>query len=71
MSNVRQFDENEKRSESLLDVLDEVGIHPSNFVTFIDSVQALRDWEHLPRDDMMQWSRDLVEPSISKETTIV
>ena len=32
-SNVRQFDGNEKKAESLLDMLDEVGMYPSKFIT--------------------------------------
>ncbi|KAF9646490.1 hypothetical protein BDM02DRAFT_3004751 [Thelephora ganbajun] len=44
-SNVRQFEENEKTSESLLDTLDEV----------------LREWERLPADDMSQWAREMIQ----------
>ncbi|KAF9779281.1 hypothetical protein BJ322DRAFT_1089567 [Thelephora terrestris] len=44
-SNVRQFDENEKKSETLLDTLDEV----------------LQEWERLPVEDMSQWARDMIQ----------
>jgi len=54
-SNVHQFDENEKKSGSLLDVLDEV----------------LREWEGLPADDMGQWAREMIQQrSMSDKSTI-
>lgn len=70
-SNVRQFYENEKNSEDLLELLDEVGVSlkPRGFGS--TNMQALRDWERLPRDDMMQWIKDMQRPSISDEPTMI
>lgn len=71
-SNVRQFDENEKKSVSLLDALDEVGISFELRGFCSADMQALLDWERLQMDDdTEQWARDTQIPSISDPTTIV
>lgn len=60
-SNVCQFDENEKKSETLLDMLDEVQMFLFPFNRRSSRTQALREWERLPTDDMSQWARDMIQ----------
>jgi hypothetical protein len=69
--NVRRFDENEKKTESLLDVLDEVGISLElrNFCSA--KIKALRDWENIPREEMAQWVKDMEKPPIGDEAMVV
>jgi hypothetical protein len=60
-SNVRQFDENEKKSETLLDTLDEVWTLLRPRCLSSSSTQVLQEWERLPVDDMSQWARDMIQ----------
>lgn len=70
-SNVRQFNENEEKAESLLDVLDEVGISLRSCFFSSPNVQVLREWECLPADDMSQWAREMIQQrSMSDKSTI-
>lgn len=70
-SNVRQFNENEKKAESLLDVLDEVGIPFQFHRSSSPDTQVLREWERLPADDMNQWAREMIQQqSTSDKSTI-
>jgi len=70
-SNVRQFKENEKKAETLLDVLDEVGMPVRSHCSFSPDAQVLREWERLPTDDMSQWAREMIQQqSTSDKSTI-
>lgn len=54
-SNVRQFGGNEKKSESLLDMLDEV----------------FREWERLPADEMGQWTREMIQQQSTSDSSMI
>ena len=70
-SNVRQFEENEKQSESLLDMLDEVRMPLELRHLRSHSTQVLREWERLPADDMSQWAREMIQQrTMSDPSTI-
>ena len=60
-SNVRQFEENEKQSESLLDMLDEVRMPLELRRLCSHSTQILRERERLPADDMSEWTREMIQ----------
>ena len=71
VSNVRQFEENEKQSESLLDMLDEVRMPLELRRLCSQSTQVLREWERLPADDMSQWAREMIQQrTMSDPSTI-
>ena len=53
-SNVRQFDENKKDPESLLDLLDDVRMPLELHCLCLPSTWVLREWERLPAYDKSQ-----------------
>ena len=70
-SNVCQFNENEKKAEGLLDMLDEVGMSLLFYFPSSPNAQVLREWERLPADDMSQWAREMIQQrSMSDKSTI-
>ena len=60
-SNVRQFDENEKKSETLLDTLDEVHMFLFFLYPHSSSTQVIRERMRLPADNMSRWARDMIQ----------
>ena len=71
VSNVCQFEENEKQSESLLDMLDEVRIPLKLRRLRSHSTQVLRERECLPADDTSEWTREMIQQrTMSDPSTI-
>lgn len=70
-SNVRQFNENEEKAESLLDVLDEVGALPPFCFSPSPGTQVLREWECLPTDEMSQWAREMIQQRSTSDKSMI